>query len=1048
MISSWIHVLTTEAAVAPNAPPTIVTQPASVVAQAGGSVTFSVQATGDPPFEYQWLRNGVQIPGATTSSHGVANIRPEDAANFQVIVRNSFGTVTSASASLTVMTPLLITKDPTNQVAKAGADAAFSVQASSKLLLSYLWFKDGSLIPGSATNVLTLKNVQETDAGSYTAMAYNIEGIVRSQPALLTISGALPPLITMQPVSQARLVGTEASFFIQVSGGRPFSYQWFKNGSTLSNAASSNLVFESVMESDAGNYHCVVTNRGGSATSVSAALVVQVPPTITVQPTNKIAFAGSTVTFSVESKGTPSPAHRWFKDGAPIANASSPSLLLANVQPSHGGQYHVVATNLVGVATSQAAKLTVHIAAAIKTQPTPQSVFVGGTATFKVEAEGESPVTYQWFKGTNSIPAATNKTLILTNAQPADAGSYTFVVSNAFARVVSTPANLTVNQFVIITLQPAHQAVMIGSNATFIVGAAALGGGSLTYQWFKDGAPIPAAQAAQLKLNRVQFSDAGSYQARVSSLAGAATSAVARLIVNVGPSLRSPLQDLAVPIGGTARFAADVAGTLPLFFKWFKNDVVITNATNAVLELNIARYADPANFRFIVTNAFGATASGAARLTVILPPEIRIQPASLTSVSGSTAVFFIEALGTPPMSYQWLKNDERVTGATNRVLILRDLQPADAGAYRVVVRNEFGNAESAAARLTVGLPVSISLQPASRAVQVGDSVTFSVASEGTSPLSFQWFKNGVALVGATQATLTVNAVRVPDAGKYAAVVSNAFGQARSVEAVLSIRSALPAQGDFNRDGFADIVFQDQSGALASWHMQGADMITAAPLDPRARSEPGWRIVGSGDFDLDGNEDLVLQHSDGQVAAWFLNGRQLISGALIADNPAELEDWKVVGTADFNRDEKPDLLVQDRSGRLAARMVENLRVVSTALLNLGNPVDSAWSVVGVSDFNENGGPDLVFQHKNGTLALWYLDGFAVASAALFSPSHPGDADWRVVGVADRNEDGEADLLFQHQKDGTLAMWLLDGLKLSQPRLLNPPRPGGTWRVVAP
>jgi hypothetical protein len=230
-------------------------------------------------------------------------------------------------------------------------------------------------------------------------------------------------------------------------------------------------------------------------------------------------------------------------------------------------------------------------------------------------------------------------------------------------------------------------------------------------------------------------------------------------------------------------------------------------------------------------------------------------------------------------------------------------------------------------------------------------------------------------------------------------------------------------------------------------MQGVDMISASLLDSRARPEPGWRIAGSGDFDQDGNEDLLLQHENGALAAWFMNGRQLRLGALIAVDLAEANEWKVAGTADFNQDDKPDLLVRDGNGRLAAWMVAGGRVVSTALLNLGNPIDLAWEVVGAEDFNEDGRPDVVFQHRNGTLALWYLDGFATASPALFSPSHPG-ADWRVVGVTDRNGDRKPDLLFQHQKDGTLALWLLDGARLSQPRLLNPSKPGGTWRVVAP
>ncbi|MBI2950432.1 MAG: immunoglobulin domain-containing protein [Verrucomicrobia bacterium] len=1030
-----------------NTPPTITSQPTGAVVQVGGSVIFAVRAIGSFPLEFQWLRNGVRISGATQSSFGVYSVRPEDAANYQVIISNPYGTVTSAIASLTVLTPLLITKNPASQVAKAGEDVTFTVEATSKLTLNYLWFRDGNLIPGSATSVLTLKSVQHADAGSYTAQVYTMEGGLRSLPATLTIIGALPPLITTQPVSQSSFVGTNATFFVAVSGGRPFGYQWFKNGLAISNAFNSNLTFNVVRESDAGSYHCVVTNRAGTATSASASLVVLAPPSITVQPTNKIAFAGTTVTFSAEAKGVPAPAYRWFKNGEPIPNAFSSSLLLNNVQPADNGSYHVVASNLVGLATSQIVNLAVHVPASIKTQPLPQNVFVGAAVVFSVEANGEPPLAFQWFKGTSALLSATNAVLVFTNAQLADAGSYSVVVSNAFARVVSVPAILTVNYPVTITSQPASQAVLLGSNAVFTVAATAFGGGLLGYQWSKDGVFIPTARTAELRLRRVQTSDAGDYQAIVSGTAGAATSAVAQLTVNVPASIRAQPQSQTVPVGATARFTADVVGTLPLLFRWLKNDVMITNTTAALLEFDIKRYAEPANYRFIVMNAFGSATSTVARLTITGPPEITIQPLSHIAVVGSSVSFLVEAFGNSPLNYQWLKNDQPMAGATNWILILRNLQLSDASVYRVIVSNVYGNAESVGARLSVGLHASISLQPANRTARIGESVTFSVASPNEPPVNYQWFKDGVIIPDATNATFTLNAVKRLDAGKYAASVSTPFGQARSAEATLAIR-VNPTKGDLSGDGIPDIVFQDENGLLAFWEMNGTDLSSADLLIPGAIDEPGWRIVGSSDFDRDGYSDLALQHREGKLAVWFMKGRRLISGMPITVGLTGFEEWKVVGTGDFNRDEKPDLFVQDHNGRLAAWLVNDLAVESTALLDFGNPVDLNWNVVGVDDFNEDGRADVVFQHKNGTLAVWYLDKFATASPALFSPSTPGDPQWQAVGVTDRNGDGEADILFQHQKDGTLAVWFLNGIKLSQAQLLNPSRPGGSWRVVAP
>ena len=87
--------------------PAITTQPAAQSVVAGSVASFSVSASGTSPFGYQWKKNGIDIPGATSSTYSIAaTALADNNAVFSVVVTNSAGTVTSSSARLTVA-PLL-----------------------------------------------------------------------------------------------------------------------------------------------------------------------------------------------------------------------------------------------------------------------------------------------------------------------------------------------------------------------------------------------------------------------------------------------------------------------------------------------------------------------------------------------------------------------------------------------------------------------------------------------------------------------------------------------------------------------------------------------------------------------------------------------------------------------------------------------------------------------------------------------------------------------------------------------------------------------------
>jgi len=168
------------------------------------------------------------------------------------------------------------------------------------------------------------------------------------------------------------------------------------------------------------------------------------PPQVSVAPVSQTATSGSNVLFTATATGTAPLSYIWKFGGTAIANATTSVLQLANVQTNSAGTYTVTVTNAAGSA-SASGTLSVYVPPAITAQPQSLTVTNGNVAQFSVSATGLPPPTYQWkLNGTNLV-GQTSSTLIISNAQPANAGSYTVDVINPAATVTSQPAQLTVD---------------------------------------------------------------------------------------------------------------------------------------------------------------------------------------------------------------------------------------------------------------------------------------------------------------------------------------------------------------------------------------------------------------------------------------------------------------------------------------------------------------------------------------------------------------------------------------------------------------------------
>ncbi len=182
-----------------------------------------------------------------------------------------------------------------------------------------------------------------------------------------------------------------------------------------------------------------------------------------------------------------------------------------------------------------------NLAPVITTQPQPQSVCPGSTATFTVVATGTGTLSYQWQKNGSNLSngghysGVTTATLTVSNASAADAANYRCVVTSSGGSSTSNQAALTLLAPVSITQQPTAQTVTLGGSVSFTI--AGNGAGPLTYQWQKNGSNLSddgrysGAQSATLTIHGAEKNDGGTYRCVLTGNCGSTTSNGAVLTV-------------------------------------------------------------------------------------------------------------------------------------------------------------------------------------------------------------------------------------------------------------------------------------------------------------------------------------------------------------------------------------------------------------------------------------------------------------------------------------------------------------------------------------
>ncbi len=230
-----------------------------------------------------------------------------------------------------------------------------------------------------------------------------------------------------------------------------------------------------------------------------------------------------------------------------------------------------------------------------------------------------------------------------------------------------------------------------------------------------------------------------------------------------------------------------------------------------------------------------------------------------------------------------------------------------------------------------------------------------------------------------------------------------------------------------------------TGELFLWWMNGATLLSSKVIGVEA--DTAWKIVGTADFNGDGNPDILWQNtSTGEVIVWLMKGTAYLGAKVIGTetDPA----WKIVGTGKFGSNGKPDLLWQNSStGEVIVWLMNGTTVLSSVVV--GSEPDLSWKIVGTGNFSGNGEPDLLWQNSStGQVVIWLMNGTTVLSSV--NVGTVADTAWKISGTVDYKGDGKPDPVWQNSSNGQIVVWLMNGTAFVSSKVIGD-QPNTAWQI---
>ncbi|XP_073073009.1 hemicentin-1 isoform X4 [Manis javanica] len=804
-----------------------------LMALVGTSINIECRATGTPPPQINWLKNGLPLP---LSSHirllsgrqviRIVRVQVSDVAVYTCVASNRAG-VDNKHYSLQVFVP------PSLHNAM-GTEEITIVKGSSTSMTCFTdgtpapkmsWLRDGQplgldthLTISSQGMVLQFIKAETEDSGRYTCIASNEAGEVSKHFILKVLE---PPHIngSEEPVEISVIVNNPLELNCIASGIPAPKITWMKDGRPLPQinqvqtlGGGEVLQISSAQVEDTGRYTCLASSPAGDDDKEYLVRVL-VPPNIagTGESQDFTVLQNRQLTLECKSDAVPPPVITWLKNEERLQPTPRVRILsggrylqINNADLSDTANYTCVASNIAGKMTREFI-LTVNVPPNIKNGPQGLVIHLNKSTVLECFAEGVPTPRITWRKDGAVLSGNHARYSILENgflhiqsALITDAGRYLCMATNA-AGTDRRRIDLEVHVPPSIALGPTNVTVTVNVQTTLACEATGIPKPSIS--WRKNGQLLNVDQnqnsyrllsSGSLVIISPSVDDTATYECMVTNDAGEDKRTM-DLTVEVPPSIADEPTNFLVTTHAPTVITCTASGVPFPSIHWMKNGIRLLPRgdgyrilSSGAIEIFATQLNHAGKYTCVARNAAGS-AHRHVTLHVQEQPVIQPQPSELDVILNNPIFLPCDATGTPSPFITWQKEGINVitSGRNHAVLPSGSLQISraareDGGTYMCVAQNPAGTALGKI-KLNVQVPPVISPHPKEYIIAVDKPILLPCEADGLPRPEITWHKDGHEIMGSirehilSSGALQIAFAQPGDSGQYICMAANVAG---------------------------------------------------------------------------------------------------------------------------------------------------------------------------------------------------------------------------------------------------------------------------------